>query len=194
MISIVCFKPITYFFQLKSFCPMKIPILLQKKIEKLIPKKEQQTFLEEVIEEALKKKMPSKIEENIEIYTDGGSRGNPGPSGGGFAIYKGGKLVLKGSEYFGQKTNNQAEYLALRLALREAYEKFKEAKIQCFLDSKLAVEQMNGNFKVKSENVRPLFEEVRRIADQFKAFSIYHIPREQNKVADRLANEAMDKK
>lgn len=170
---------------------MKISIKHQKEIEKLLPKTMWQGFLDDAVEAALKKKKsePSTV---VEIYTDGGSRGNPGPSGGGFVLYKGGRVALQGSEYFGEKTNNQAEYLALRLALREAYDQFPEAQVKCFLDSKLAVEQMKGNFKIKSENVRPLFEEVRRIADQFFSFSIEHIPRAQNKVADRLANEAMD--
>lgn len=131
---------------------------------------------------------------SIELYVDGGSRGNPGSSGGGFAIFQNGKLVDKGSEYFGHKTNNQAEYLALRAGLRKAYELFKESPLHCFMDSMLAVEQMNGNFKVKSENIKPLFQEVRRIADQFKDFSISHIPREKNSVADSLANQAMDRK
>ena len=170
---------------------MRISPKHQKEIEKLLPKTMWQGFLDEAIETALKKKK-SEQSTVVEIYTDGGSRGNPGPAGGGFVAYKGGKVVLKGGEYFGEKTNNQAEYLALRLALRETYDQFPDAHVKCFLDSKLAVEQMNGNFKVKSENVRPLFEEVRRIADQFVSFSIQHIPRAQNKLADKLANEAMD--
>lgn len=170
---------------------MKISPKHQKEIEKLLPQTMWQGFLDEAIEAALKKKK-AENSTTLEIYTDGGSRGNPGSAGGGFVIYKGGQLALQGSEYFGEKTNNQAEYLALRLALREAYDNFPDAHVKCFLDSKLAVEQMNGNFKVKSENVRPLFEEVRRIADQFVSFSIQHIPRAQNKLADQLANEAMD--
>lgn len=130
----------------------------------------------------------------IQIYVDGGSRGNPGYAGGGFVVFEKGKVVAKGSEYFGDKTNNQAEYLALRLALREVYARLGgEAEINCFMDSQLVVEQMNGNYKVKSENVRPLYQEVRRIADQFKSFSIDHIPREENSIADELANNAMDR-
>ena len=132
---------------------------------------------------------------SIEVYVDGGARGNPGPAGGGFAVYHNGKVVIKGSEYFGEKTNNQAEYLALRLALRELYDKFGngDLDVKCFMDSQLVVEQMNGNYKVKSANVKPLFQEVRRIADQFKSFSINHVPREENALADKLANQAMDR-
>jgi ribonuclease HI len=130
----------------------------------------------------------------VEIYVDGGSRGNPGYAGGGFVIFEDGRKTAEGSEYFGKKTNNQAEYLALRSAMRKAYEKLgAHAEIQVYMDSMLAVEQMNGNWKVKSENVRPLFQEVRRIADQFKSFSISHIPREKNTLADKLANDAMDR-
>lgn len=173
---------------------MEISKAQQKEIEKYIPKSEQEAFIKKALDIALKERVNSKTidDKAIEIYTDGGSRGNPGPAGGGFVIYCDGKLKTKGSIYFGEKTNNQAEYLALREALREAYAKFKDCKIICYLDSKLAVEQMNGNYKVKSDNVRPLFQEVRRIADQFKNFSIHHIPRAENKEADQLANDAMD--
>lgn len=132
---------------------------------------------------------------SLAVYIDGGSRGNPGPSGGGFAVFKNGKVIKKGSEYFGEKTNNQAEYMALGLALRNIYDKFGDGNLEvnCFMDSKLAVEQMNGNYKVKNENLRPLFQEARRIADKFKSFTISHVPREENALADNLANQAMDR-
>ena len=131
----------------------------------------------------------------IAVYIDGGARGNPGPAGGGFAVFKNGKAVMKGSEFFGLKTNNQAEYLALRLALREIYVKLGDGNVDLnvFMDSQLVVEQMNGNYKVKNANIKPLFQEVRRIADQFKSFTISHVPREENAVADALANQAMDR-
>jgi ribonuclease HI len=133
--------------------------------------------------------------QNLAVYIDGGSRGNPGPSGGGFAIYKGGKVLHKGSQFFGTITNNQAEYMALRLALNTVYQKFSDdnTEVNCFMDSKLVVEQMNGNWKVKSVNVKPLFQEARKIADQFKGFTITHVPREENGLADMLANQAMDR-
>ncbi len=130
----------------------------------------------------------------IEVYIDGGSRGNPGPSGGGFAVFENGKVIDKGSEFFGEKTNNQAEYMALGIALQKVYDKYGDtgAEVKCFMDSKLAVEQMSGNWKVKSLNVKPLFQKAIRIADKFKSFSISHIPREENYLADDLANRAMD--
>lgn len=171
---------------------MKISPQHIKIIEELISKKDQQSFINTAIQKGIDKHKLDNIEE-IEIFIDGGSRGNPGPSGGGFGIYRGGMLIDKGSEYFGIKTNNQSEYLALRMALRKVYKDYSELRIKCYMDSKLVVEQMNGNFKVKSPNVKPLYEETRRIADQFKIFSIHHIRREQNKLADQLANDAMDR-
>ncbi|MBU1683211.1 ribonuclease HI family protein [Patescibacteria group bacterium] len=172
---------------------MKIQDSLTKAIDKIIPKKEQEAFINSAIKKGLENYKADHAEV-IEVFVDGGSRGNPGPAGGGFGIYRGGKLVKKGSEYFGEKTNNQAEYLALRLALRETYDKFKDLKIHCYMDSQLVVEQMNGNFKVKSADLRPIFEETRRIADQFKHFQIEHIRREQNQLADQMANDAMDRR
>jgi ribonuclease HI len=166
----------------------------QKALSELLQnQKEQQAFVDQTLDNAIET-LKSMRSDSIELYVDGGSRGNPGIAGGGFAIYKGGKLIEKGSEFFGTKTNNQAEYLALRLALREAYDRYGDHKIKCFMDSQLAVEQMNGNYKVKSPNVKPLFEEVEQIAQQFKDFHIFHVPRSQNKVADKLANEAMDRR
>jgi len=175
-----------------------------KAIQKLIPKKDHQAFVDGAIEQALQtylkapktntKKSVKKIAHPnaLKIFADGGSRGNPGRAGGGFVVFKNGEKILEGSEFFGRKTNNQAEYLALRLALRQVYNQFGDGPIECFLDSQLVVRQMQGKYKVKSVNVKPLFQEVRRIADQFKSFEISHVPRAQNQLADELANEAMD--
>ena len=165
---------------------------LQKQLDKHIPKREQQAFVDLAVKDHLNKHIAMKAP-SIDVYVDGGSRGNPGLAGGGFAVFRGGENVLEGSEFYGEKTNNQAEYLALRTALREVYSRFPDLKIHCFMDSQLVVEQMSGNYKVKSKNVRPLYDEVERIAGQFKSFSIEHIERSQNKLADKLANEAMDR-
>lgn len=170
---------------------MTLSVHIQKLLDSNIPKQKQKAFVEKVVGAELKKMIDGK-KNLVELYVDGGSRGNPGPSGGGFVLYPAGGDPVQGSEFYGNKTNNQSEYLALRSALREAYLLYPEANIHCFMDSQLAVEQMNGNYKVKSENIKPLFEEVSRIASQFKSFKISHVPREKNKVADMLANEAMD--
>ncbi|MBN2086968.1 ribonuclease HI family protein [Candidatus Peregrinibacteria bacterium] len=172
---------------------MKISDKHIKAIEELIPKKDQQKFVDNAIEKELKK---YKIEnsEIFEVYCDGGSRGNPGAAGGGFGLYRGGKLVLKGSEFFGERTNNQAEYLSLRLALRETYSKFGDVKLHCFMDSEFVVKQMKGEYKVKNANIKPLYDEVRQITEQFSSFKISHVRREQNQLADMMANEAMDRR
>jgi len=171
---------------------MEISKNLQKQLDDHIPEREQQAFIELAIKGHLNKHKAMNAE-IIEVYVDGGSRGNPGQAGGGFVAYRGGEKVVEGSEFYGEKTNNQAEYLALRTALREIYNRFPDVKIRCFMDSQLVVEQMKGNYKVKSENVRPLYDEVSRITGQFKAFSIEHIERAQNEYADKLANRAMDR-
>lgn len=172
---------------------MKISDKHTKAIEDLMPAKERQAFVDKAIDKALKERPRTlKGAADIEIFTDGGSRGNPGPSGGGFVIYKKGKKVAEGSNYYGVKTNNQSEYLALRDALREAHAQFGDTSISCYMDSQLAVEQINGNYKVKSPNVKPLYEEVIAIVTQFKGFQISHVRREENTVADALANKAMD--
>ncbi|MBU1018236.1 ribonuclease HI family protein [Patescibacteria group bacterium] len=165
---------------------------IQKQLDKHIPKREQQAFVELAVKTHIHKHIAMNAE-TIEVYVDGGSRGNPGLAGGGFVVFRGGENVLQGSEFYGEKTNNQSEYLALRTALREVYSRFPDLKIHCFMDSQLVVEQMNGNYKVKSANVRPLFDEVQRIVGQFKTFTIEHIERAQNSLADELANEAMDR-
>ncbi len=170
---------------------MNLSKSLQAKLNKHLPTKEQQAFIELAVNAELNKYVAKKTDV-IEVFVDGGSRGNPGIAGGGFAAFKGGEKLLEGSEFYGEKTNNQSEYLALRTALRELFGKFPESNIHCFMDSKLVVEQMSGNFKVKSANVRPLYEEVSRIAGQFKSFTIEHVMREQNAIADALANRAMD--
>lgn len=164
---------------------------LQQKLDQHITKRGQQAFVELAVKGELNKHI-AKTTNVVDLFVDGGARGNPGPAGGGFAAFKGAEKVLEGSEFYGEKTNNQAEYLALRTALRELYEKSPDANIKCYMDSQLVVEQMSGNYKVKSDKIRPIFEEVRRIADQFKSFSIEHIEREQNSLADALANRAMD--
>lgn len=132
----------------------------------------------------------------IHLYVDGGSRGNPGPGGGGFAVYdcvdSYPRLILEGSRFFGRVTNNQAEYQALICGLQEIRKKLGTPHLRCFADSQLMVEQLSGRYKVKSPNVKPLFLEVRQLVAQFPSFTIQHIPRGQNGVADRLANEAMD--
>lgn len=129
----------------------------------------------------------------IIIFSDGGARGNPGPAGIGAVLYdENKKIITTISKYLGVATNNQAEYQALILALKKATE-LKTEEVICYLDSELVVRQLNREYKVKNKDLAPLFLQIHNLSLQFKKVSFFHIPREQNKEADKLANEAMDR-
>lgn len=127
------------------------------------------------------------------IYTDGGARGNPGPAGIGAVIYDENKNILaEVSEYLGVATNNQAEYKAVIAALKKAKD-LGGTELAFYMDSELAVKQLNREYKVKNKDLAPLFLEVYNLSLSFKKISFSHIRREFNQAADKLANEAMDK-
>ena len=128
----------------------------------------------------------------IKIYTDGGSRGNPGPSGaGGVIIDTSGVIVGQISEYLGVQTNNYAEYQSLYLTLKLSLS-LMLTSVEVFMDSKLVIEQMKGNWKVKSENIRESNLLCKSLLPHFDAITFTHIPRKLNGLADALANKAMD--
>lgn|SRR5262245_32007265 len=127
------------------------------------------------------------------VYIDGGSRGNPGVAGYGVVVQdENGEPVASLSENLGIRTNNFAEYSALIGALRHALANGYDG-IRAYADSELMVRQVNGVYKVKSPDLQPLFHEAKALIAKLKSFSIHHVPREQNREADRLANLAMDK-
>ncbi len=128
------------------------------------------------------------------IYTDGGARGNPGPAASGAVIFHNGTRVGQVSEYLGDGlTNNWAEYEAVILALREAKRLgLAGESLEMRLDSKLVVEQVSGNWKIKEPSLKPKVMEIRTLLADFPGARLVHIPREQNKEADRLVNEALD--
>lgn len=140
--------------------------------------------------------------DNVYIYSDGGSRGNPGHAAYGFIIYDDQKqIIYKDGKYIEIATNNQAEYQGVVNALKylcNYYEKNKiktNIKITIFLDSKLIVEQMNGNYKIKNEGLKPVYWEIRELIIKLGGMvSFIHIPREKNKEADKIVNIAIDKK
>ena len=130
---------------------------------------------------------------NYRIYTDGGSRGNPGPSGaGGVIIDPSGEIISESSEYLGHQTNNYAEYMALFLTLKRA-NVLGIRSADVFMDSKLIVEQMNGNYKVKNEALKVIHCEIVELLKSFEKVTFTHVYREHNKHADRLVNQAIDK-
>ena len=125
------------------------------------------------------------------LYTDGGARGNPGPGGIGVVIKKGDEVVFQKGKSIGHSTNNQAEYKALILGLEEL-SRLTEGEVVCFLDSELIVKQLNGEYRVKDEGLKPLFSEVLKLKEKFARIKFEHIKREKNKLADSLVNQALD--
>lgn len=133
--------------------------------------------------------MPS---EEYALFIDGGSRGNPGVAGCG-AVLKNprGETIAKESKALGQTTNNVAEYHALLLGLEAALRQ-NVRRLKVFSDSELLVRQLQGKYKVRSADLRPLFEQAQSTLTAFDRIVFEHIPRERNREADALANQAMD--
>ncbi len=126
------------------------------------------------------------------LYVDGASRGNPGRAGAGVWITDGeGKKILERARYLGCKTNNQAEYLALLLGLKEA-KRLGGESLRIFTDSELVERQVKGLYRVRHPNLRSLHNLVLENMKAFSSFEIESIPREQNREADLLANRAID--
>lgn len=129
----------------------------------------------------------------VKIYTDGCSRGNPGPAGIGVLIINNdGKEIERISEYIGETTNNVAEYRAILRAVNEC-ESRKIDKAIFFTDSELIVNQLNKSYKIKDEKLKILYVKLLNKLINFRNWSIKHIPREDNKIADYLANQALKK-
>lgn len=128
----------------------------------------------------------------VKLYTDGGAEGNPGPAGIGVVIYnEENNIILKESEFIGIQTNNQAEYCALIWGLILAKDLGVE-EVECYSDSELMIKQVQGEYKIKNINIRPLAVIVKKILPKFfKKASFFNIPRGQNKEADKLVQKAI---
>ena len=134
------------------------------------------------------------------LYADGGARGNPGPAGSGAVVFDPmGKRVVEVSDFLGVATNNIAEYEAIIRGLKKLRDEFPDghfnhAQLAIRMDSKLVIEQLKGAYKVKHPNLVPRYLEVKNlIARSFPNVTFEHVYREQNKDADALANQAMDR-
>ena len=128
------------------------------------------------------------------VEADGGSRGNPGPAGYGAVVRDAvsGEVLAEAAASLGVTTNNVAEYRGLIAGLTKAAELAPDAEVEARMDSKLVVEQMSGRWRIKHPDMKPLALEARNLASGFASVRYTWIPRERNKHADRLANEAMD--
>lgn len=128
------------------------------------------------------------------IHTDGASRGNPGAAAYGYTIEHEGVVVAEEGDCLGQMTNNQAEYTALIRAVEHALLLGTEHELEIRSDSELMVKQLQGAYKVKNADLKPLYEELVQLLGKFTQTNIQHVKRAQNKRADELCNEALDGK
>lgn len=127
------------------------------------------------------------------LHTDGGSRNNPGPAGiGGIIHDENGSVVESFSKFIGTQTNNFAEYTAIEEGLKLAIS-LKIEELTCYLDSELAVKQINKIYKVKDETLKGIYLKVMNLSKSFKSIKFIHVRREFNKEADKLVNMALDK-
>ena len=130
----------------------------------------------------------------LRIYTDGGARGNPGPAAIGVVVCKeDDEIIFTHHDTIGHATNNTAEYCALIAGL-ELAKRFQAGEVECYTDSMLMMNQLAGNYKIKAEHIRTLWERAKQIAKSFKSVSYHHQGREERllREADKLVNEALD--
>lgn len=129
----------------------------------------------------------------LTMFTDGASRNNPGEAGAGIFILRDGKPVDKIARYLGTTTNNIAEYQAAIIGLEQCV-KLGASMVRLHADSELMVKQLNGQYKVKNEGLKPLHARVKELIAKIGTVEVQYIPREKNKEADALANQAIDEK
>lgn len=181
---------------------LRIPSALERRLAEVFPKiRDREQFVKETLEEGLTKYEPQVAEEGgnimvggtLHLFSDGGSRGNPGQAAIGWIIEDPirGEVLKQGNERIGVETNNVAEYRALIAGLKAA-EQFHPNRLVCHLDSELVVKQLNGEYKVKMEALQVFFDEIKRLANELPDVVFTHIPREDNYRADALVNQALD--
>jgi ribonuclease HI len=128
------------------------------------------------------------------LFTDGAARGNPGPAGAGAVIVNAqGHIVAKVGKFLGDETNNVAEYMGLIIGLKRA-KAMGIKELDVLADSELMVKQINGDYAVKAEHLKPLFDEAKALFQAFGEIEIRHIPREENGAADAMSNRAIDER
>lgn len=130
---------------------------------------------------------------NFIIFSDGGSRGNPGSAAYGWLIFSpDSELVDLDCRYMGIATNNAAEYTGILQALTSASKQSNIKKLTCYLDSELVVKQLKGEYKIKNEELKLIYRKVQNLIDKFESVNFVHVPRAENKFADKLVNIALD--
>lgn len=128
---------------------------------------------------------------SLVIHIDGAARGNPGPAAFGVVFSRDGQLLAEEKKFVGRTTNNVAEYLALVYALQRAWQ-MGERRLHIFSDSELLVRQMTGVYQVRDPKLRQLYDQAQELIHRFDEVRVEHVPRKQNRHADKLCNQALD--
>jgi len=180
---------------------IQIPTRLEERLKKLFSRaKDREQFVKETLTKAIddleqngSENMPEAIGGVLHLYTDGGSRGNPGKSAIGCVLIDptSDRIVKEYKEAIGIHTNNVAEYRALIAGL-EIAKSYHPNRLVCHLDSELIVKQLSGEYRVKMPTLQPLLQEIQEIISELPDVSFCHIPREENNKADKLVNQALD--
>ena len=179
---------------------LSIPATLERRLKKLFSRaREREQFVKETLEKAVdaleqgEEGLPQAVGGVLHLYTDGGSRGNPGEAGIGCVLIdpESGKTIKEYKEAIGIHTNNVAEYRGVIAGLEMA-KGFLPNRLVVHMDSELIVKQLSGEYRVKMPTLQPLMEEVQELITGFANVSFRHIPRAQNMKADRLVNKALD--
>ena len=184
-----------------SHCTMiRLPAAIEHQLQQMFPRaRERNQYVAEVISRALQNSpktedgSPLAIGGTLHLFTDGGSRGNPGQAAIGCVLVDpvSGTVTREHYERIGIETNNVAEYRALIEGLKIA-RLYHPNRLVCHLDSELIVKQLSGEYQVRMATLQPLFQEIRELSKAFGAIAFKHVPREDNHRADRLVNKALD--
>lgn len=178
---------------------VRLPSDLERQLTAFFPRiRDRERFVTDAVQGALKKEeisenQPPAIGGTLHLFTDGGSRGNPGQAAVGCVLEdpQEGKIVREHFERIGIATNNVAEYQALIEGLKIA-KRYHPNHLVCHLDSELVVRQLNGEYRVKVQSLQPLFDEIKKLSEEFANITFVYIPRGDNHRADQLVNHALD--
>jgi len=186
---------------LLSHCTMiRLPASLDRQLKELFPDQAtREAFVVETLQQALygeakpDQDLPGAVGGTLHLFTDGGSRGNPGQAAIACVLIdpSSGSVVREHYERIGIETNNVAEYRALIEGLRIA-QLYHPNRLICHLDSELIVKQLSGEYAVRMPTLQPLVQQIRTLSSPFPTVTFTHIPREDNHHADRLVNKALD--
>ncbi len=177
---------------------LRLPVSLERRLQELFPRaRDRELFVADAVEKALderpKSDLPQQVGGTLHLFTDGGSRGNPGSAAIGCIIEDpvNGTVLKEHYERIGEQTNNVAEYEALIRGLELARD-YQPNRLIAHLDSELVVKQVNGDYKVKMPTLQPLVQKVQELAAELPDVVFTYIPREDNYRADALVNRALD--